>query len=88
MGFVLSRFLIQSKLPQADTLGKRKKCPQLELAAYGNVYIQSLYELEFKQAFVKAAISRAVCCLRECPLRELHTVCVIVFRVVSLLCRG
>ena len=36
-----------------------RKCLQLELAAYGNVQIQSLYELEFKQGFVKAAINRA-----------------------------
>ena len=29
---------IQLKLPKVDTLGKQKKCPQLELAAYyGNV---------------------------------------------------
>ena len=35
-------------------------CPQLELAAYGNVYIQSLYELEFKKGFVKTAVSRSV----------------------------
>ena len=52
--------LVQSKLMLADTLRKQKKCLQLELAAYGNVYIHSLYELEFKQSFVKVAVSWAV----------------------------
>ena len=33
--------------------------------------VQSLYGLEFKQGFVKAAVSRAVR-LRECPFRELR----------------
>lgn len=33
---------------------KQKKCPQLELAAYGNVLIQSLYQLETCQ-FWRAA---------------------------------
>ena len=33
-----------------------------------NVY--RVYELGFKQGFVEAAVSRAVC-LQECPLREL-----------------
>ena len=33
--------------------------------------IQSFYELEFKQGFVKVAVNKAVC-LRECPLRELR----------------
>ena len=28
--------LIQSKLPKADTLGKQKKCLQLELAVYSS----------------------------------------------------
>ena len=37
LAFSCATTQIQSKLPQVDTLGKQKKCPQLELAAYRNV---------------------------------------------------
>ena len=69
------RLLVQRKLSLADTLVTRKRCPYLELAAYGNVKIQSLYESWEKRGFVKVAVTRAVL-LRGCLLGEppLYTV--------------
>ena len=42
-----------------------------KVSGAGRLLTHSLYKLEFKQGFVKAAESRAVC-LRECPFRELQ----------------
>ena len=51
-------FFFLGQLHTLEALGTRNRCA--ELAANGNVKIQSLY-------FVKAGVSRAVR-LRECPL--------------------
>lgn len=51
-------------------LGKRKRCPKLELAGYGNVKIQRLYGIWEKWGFVNVAVSRAGL-FRECSLVEL-----------------
>ena len=66
---VSPRLPVQWKLSWADTLVTRKRCPYLELAAYGNVKIQSLYESWEKRGFVKVALTRAVL-LRGCLLGE------------------
>ena len=66
---IISEYLTV-KAPVSGHPWEAQKCPQLELAAKRNVSnLQSLYELEFKQGFVKAAVSRAVH-LRECVNTE------------------